>query len=67
MGILLLNRGESVSGTARSLQASRSSVRDWRSRYEQYGEAGLILESRGRREETVNEALCAKLLELVQA
>lgn len=67
MGILLLTRGETVSSIARTLQASRNSIRHWRSRYERYGEAGLEPEPRGRREETVNEALCASLLELVQA
>jgi len=41
-------------------------VRDWRSRYEQYGEAGLVSEPQGRKETTVTEALCAKVLELVQ-
>lgn len=67
MAILLLNQGGSVSHTARSLQASRNSIRRWRHRYVHYGEAGLLPEVRGRREETVNEVLCAKLLALVQA
>jgi len=65
--MLLLYQGESVSHTARTLQASRNSVRYWRGRYVQYGEAGLLPEPRGRREETVNERLCATLLALVQA
>ena len=65
--ILLLHQAESVSHTARTLQASRHSVRHWRRRYIQYGEAGLLPEKRGRREATVSERLCATLLALVQA
>lgn len=64
--LLLLHEGKTVSGVARLLQASRKSVRGWRRRYEQIGESGLVPEPRGRKETTVSEALCAKLLELVQ-
>lgn len=67
MALLLLNQGKDVSDIARTLKASRNSVRHWRHRYAQYGEAGLVPEPRGRREETVNERLCATLLTLVQA
>lgn len=64
--ILLLYEGYNVMQTAELVNASRTSVRDWCRRYESLGEAGLVPESRGRHVETVTEALCAKLLELVQ-
>lgn len=64
--ILLLYEGYNVTQTAELVQASRTSIREWRGRYEAFGEAGLAPEPRGRPVETVTEALCAKLLELVQ-
>lgn len=64
--ILLLNDGYSISHVERSLNASRKSVRFWRTQFEQFGESGLVPEVRGRRESTVTESLCATLLELVQ-
>lgn len=64
--ILLLHEGYNVTQTADLVKASRTSIRDWRRRYECFGEAGLAPEQRGRPAETVTEALCAKLLERVQ-
>jgi transposase len=64
--LLLLHEGLRTSEVARVLGASPTSVRDWRRRYEQFGEAGLVPQARGRPPETVTEALCAKLLELVE-
>ncbi len=49
--------------TAEWVKASLTSVREWRGRYETFGETGLAPESRGRPVETVTEDLCAKLLE----
>ncbi len=64
--MLMLNRSTSVSETARLVSASRTSIREWRGRYEQYGEAGLVPECRGRPTGTVNEATCGYLLKLIQ-
>ena len=65
MAILML-RCTTVSEAARLVSASRTSVREWRRRYEQYGEAGLVPESRGRPAGTVNETTCGHLLKLIQ-
>lgn len=64
--LLLCYQGWTLSGIARQLQASRSSVRKWKRRYEQFGEAGLVPERRGRRERTVDETVCAKVLEMIE-
>ncbi len=64
--ILLLYEGYNVTQTAKLLKASRTSVRGWCKRYTRFGEVGLAPDSRGRPAETVTEALCARLLELVQ-
>ena len=63
--MLMLNKGSSVSEAARLVSASRTSIRKWRWRYEQYGEAGLVPESRGRPAQTVNETMCSYLLKLI--
>jgi transposase len=64
--LLLLHEGLAVSETARLLLTSRKSVREWRARYQRFGEAGLVLQGRGRQATTVTEELCAKVLELVE-
>lgn len=64
--ILLLYEGHNVTQTAAILKASRTSIRKWRGRYEDFGEAGLVPEQRGRPAATITEALCGKVLELVQ-
>jgi transposase len=64
--LLALSEGNSVSEVARQVQASRTSVRRWRKRYERFGEEGLVPLQRGRPVETVTEELCAKLLELIE-
>ncbi|VAX06779.1 hypothetical protein MNBD_GAMMA25-1433, partial [hydrothermal vent metagenome] len=64
--ILLLNEGQTVSTTAKLLKASRSSIRDWCSRYNTYGEVGLVPEEPGRPAETVTDKVCTTLLELLQ-
>ena len=64
--LLLLHAGHNVTQTAELITASRTSVRDWRKRYTQFGEAGLAPEVRGRLVETVTEELCAALLKWVQ-
>jgi len=64
--ILLLNTGETVSEVARSLCAARSTIQDWRGRYEQYGEAGLVPEPRGPKPWTVTEEVGSQLLMLIE-
>ncbi len=64
--IILLNKGYNVSETAQLVNASRSSIRDWRARYETHGEVGLVPEEPGRPAETVNDKVCTILLELIQ-
>ena len=55
-----------MSATAELVKASRSSIRDWRTRYETHGEVGLVPEEPGRPTETVNDKVCTVLLELIQ-
>ena len=64
--ILMLNKSTSVSETARRVSASRTSIRDWRVRFEEFGEVGLVPERQGRPAETVNETLCGYLLKLIE-
>ena len=64
--ILLLNEGYNVSETAKLVKASRSSIRNWRARYENQGEVGLVPEEPGRPANTVNDKVCTILLELIQ-
>lgn len=66
LAILLLNEGNKISQTARLTLSSRNSVRLWKVRYEQYGEAGLVPLKAGRPAETVTEALCNELLVLIE-
>ncbi|MCC7412023.1 MAG: IS630 family transposase [Gammaproteobacteria bacterium] len=56
----------SVSATARRVFAARSSVGRWRALYEDYGEAGLAPEPRGRSAWTVTEALRETLSHVLQ-
>ncbi len=39
--ILLLAEGHSISAVSRLLHAARSSIQDWKARFERWGEAGL--------------------------
>ncbi len=64
--ILLLHAGENVSAVACMLCAARSTVQDWRWRYEQYGEAGLVPEPRGPKPRTVTEEVGSHLLMLIE-
>jgi transposase len=64
--LLLLNRKKPLSVVAREVCAARSTVQDWRRRYIEYGEAGLVPERRGRTDYTVNETVCCRLLELIK-
>ncbi len=66
MALLLLNERRPLSAVAREVCAARSTVQDWRGRYLQYGEAGLVPERPGRVDSTVNEAIGSRLLALVQ-
>jgi len=63
--ILLLHEGYAVSEVARRLCAARSAIGYWRTRLEQFGEAGLAPERPGRKPYTVNEEVGAHLLMLV--
>ncbi|MFQ5660202.1 MAG: IS630 family transposase [Gammaproteobacteria bacterium] len=63
--MLLLYEGYCKSEVARLLQAARTTLDDWIYRYQTYGEAGLIPEPPGAPATTVNEALCARLVELI--
>ena len=63
--LLLAFDGINLSEIARLLQSTRKSVRKWCRLFRQFGEAGLIPETRGRHKETVTDKVCAKLLELI--
>jgi len=63
---ILMLKSTTVSETARLVSASRASIREWRRRYEQYGEAGLVPESQGRPAGTVNKTTCSHLLKLIR-
>ena len=64
--MLLLHEGYCKSAVAGLLQAARTTLDDWLRRYQIYGEAGLVPERPGAPETTVNEALCARLLALIE-
>lgn len=55
-----------MSAAAKLLNASRSSIRDWRTRYNRFGESGLVPDLAGRPAETVSDEVCTTLLELIQ-
>lgn len=65
LAILLLRERHSISQTARLTLSTRHSVRKWKRRYEQFGEAGLVPLGAGRPAETVTDALCRELLALI--
>ena len=64
--MLHLAEGCSVSAAARLVRAARSTVHDWKNRFEEYGEEGLAPYRRGRGRSTVSEALMETLEELVR-
>jgi len=64
--ILLLHDGYSVSEISRLLQAARSAIQEWRYRFEQFGEAGLVPEQAGRKTTTVTDRVCSHLLKLLE-
>lgn len=63
--ILLLHQGLTNSEVARHLHAARSSLQNWRKRFEQFGEAGLVPERPGRKSGTVTEEVCHHLCLLI--
>lgn len=63
--ILLLHQGYKVSEVARLLRAARSAIQSLRTRFEQFGEAGLVAEKPGRKPYTVNEEVGAHLITLI--
>lgn len=67
MALLRLNERRPLSAVAREVCAARSTVQDWRGRYIQYGEAGLVPERQGRVDYTVNDAVGGRLMALVQS
>ena len=64
--ILLLHEGYSISEVSRLLRAARSAIREWRIRFERFGEAGLVPERAGRKPTTVTDEVCSHLLELIE-
>lgn len=62
----LWETGNNISKTARRCHAGRSSVKDWRERYEQGGEGGLKPKPRGRQDWKATEALLSRLGNLVR-
>ena len=63
--MLMLSKSTSVSETARLVSASRTSIREWRGRYERYGEAGPVPECRGSVTETGKEPTLGYLLNVI--
>ena len=64
--ILLLYEGYNRKQVSQLLSASRTSIRKWIQRFKQFGESALVPENRGRTPYSINEAICTRLLELVQ-
>lgn len=64
--VLHLAAGTSVTETAQSVCAARSSVGSWRALYEEYGEDGLKPAPRGRGPWTVTEEVCKALSSLLE-
>ena len=64
--ILLINEGYTQTGISRILCASRTSIRKWANYFKQFGESGIVPEQPGRQAFTVTEALCERLLELIE-
>ncbi len=60
--ILLLHEGYRISEVSRLLHAARSAIREWRIRFERFGEAGLVPEQAGRKPTTVTDEVCTHLL-----
>ena len=65
MALLHLFKGHTVSATARLVCAARSTVQRWRELYLEYGEAGLVPQSRGRERWTVTDEVESKINELL--
>ncbi len=66
MALLHLAAGHSVSEVSRLVCAARSTVQQWRGLYEEYGEAGLKPDPRGRSPWTVTEEVVETLVELLE-
>ena len=64
--ILHLAEGCPVSEAARRVRAARSTVHDWKNRFEEYGEEGLEPQTRGRGRSTVSDVLIDTFDELVR-
>lgn len=64
--ILHLAEGCRVSEAARRVRAARSTVHDWKNRFEEYGEEGLEPQRRGRERSTVSDVLMDTLDALVR-
>ncbi len=64
--ILLLHQCYSRKQVSQLLNASRTSIRKWVQRFEQFGESALFPENRGRTPYSINETISTRLLELVQ-
>ena len=66
LAILHLWETNGVSEVARRLCAARSSVQRWRSEFEEFGEAGIEPQPRGRTDWKANDELLLRLEELVR-
>ena len=64
--ILLLHDGYTQTDVSQILCASRTSIRKWVKRLNQFGESGLVPEQKGRHNYSVTDAICLRLMELVQ-
>ena len=64
--ILLLHQCYSRKQVSQLLDASRTSIRKWVQRFEQFGESALVPENRGRTPYSINETISTRLLELFQ-
>ncbi len=64
--ILLLHQCYSRKQVSQLLNASRTSIRKWVQRFEQFGESALVPENRGRIPYSINETISTRLLELFQ-
>ena len=64
--ILLLHQCYSRKQVSQLLNASRTSIRKWVQRFEQFGESALFPENRGRTPYSINETISTRLLELFQ-
>lgn len=64
--LLLLHEYREVSVVARLMGAARSAINEWKHRFKQFGEAGLVPQPPGRKTRTTTDEVGAHLLRLVE-